>query len=65
MGTGEVLADDSLLFHEKLKAAGVDSRLSAIDGMEHVAAVRSLEMPGAAETFEEVAMFVDRICGSV
>ncbi|MEO6717801.1 MAG: alpha/beta hydrolase [Novosphingobium sp.] len=65
VGTGEVLADDSVLFHAKLKAAGVDSRLSAIDGMEHVAVVRSLEMPGAAETFEEVAMFVDRICGSV
>ena len=61
VGTGEVLADDSLLFHAKLKAAGVDSRLSAIDGMEHVAVVRSLEMPGAAETFEEVAEFVETI----
>ena len=65
VGTGEVLAEDSVLFHAKLRAAGFDSRLSAIAGMEHVAVVRSLEMPGAAETFEEVAGFVDRICGSV
>jgi acetyl esterase/lipase len=61
VGSGEVLADDSLLFHDKLLAAGVSSRLSAIDGMEHVAVVRSLEMQGAAETFAEVAAFVDGI----
>jgi monoterpene epsilon-lactone hydrolase len=61
VGNGEVLLDDSLLFHDKLLAAGVNSRLGAIDGMEHVAVVRSFEMPGAAETFELVAMFADTI----
>ena len=61
VGTGEVLLDDSLRFREKLTAAGVASELRAIDGMEHVAVVRSLTMPGAAETFEAVAAFVDRI----
>lgn len=61
VGNGEVLRDDSLLFQEKLMAAGVDSRLSAIDGMEHVAVVRGLTLPGAAETFEAVAAFVDDI----
>ena len=61
VGTGEVLADDSLQFHAKLRAAGVQSTLSAIDGMEHVAVVRSLDMPGAAETFEAVAAFVEGI----
>ncbi len=61
VGKGEVLLDDSLLFHEKLLAAGADSRLSAIDGMEHVAVIRSLTMPGAAETFDAVAGFVDEI----
>ncbi len=61
VGTGEVLRDDSLLFHEKLLTAGMNSRLSAVDGMEHVAVVRSLTMPGAAETFEAVAGFVDEI----
>jgi monoterpene epsilon-lactone hydrolase len=64
VGKGEVLLDDSLLFHDKLLAAGVDSRLGAVEGMEHVAVVRSFEMPGAAETFELVAMFADRILRS-
>ena len=65
VGSGEVLRDDSFLFHDKLLAAGVDSRLSAIDGMEHVAVVRGLMMPGAAETFEAVARFVEErlACG--
>lgn len=62
VGTGEVLADDSLLFHAKLLAAGVPCELSAIGGMEHVAVVRSLTMPGAAETLAAVANFVDRVC---
>ncbi len=60
VGTGETLADDSLLFHDKLLAAGADSRLSAIDGMDHVAVVRGLEMPGSAETFEAVVALVER-----
>jgi acetyl esterase/lipase len=64
VGTGEVLYDDSRLFHDKLTAAGLASTLSAIDGMEHVAVVRSLEMPGAAETFEAVAAFVEQVLRS-
>ncbi len=61
VGTGEVLADDSRLFHDKLLAAGRQSTLVAIDGMEHVAVVRSLAMTGATETFEAVAAFVSGI----
>lgn len=61
VGTGEVLADDSLRFHEKLVALGSQVELSAIDGMEHVAVVRSPELTGSAETFAAVADFVDRI----
>jgi acetyl esterase/lipase len=61
VGTGEVLYDDSRLFHDKLTALGVASELSAIDGMEHVAVVRALDMPGAPETFAAVAAFVERI----
>jgi acetyl esterase/lipase len=61
VGTGEVLRDDSLRFHERLLAAGVRSELSAIDGMEHVAVVRSMELTGAAETFDAVAEFVDSV----
>ena len=64
VGKGETLADDSLRFYDKLLAAGMDSRLSAIDGMEHVAVVRGLTLPGAAETFEAVAGFIDGMIGS-
>lgn len=61
VGTGEVLRDDSLRFHDKLRAIGVPSELTAVAGMEHVAVVRGLHMPGAAETFEAMAAFIDRI----
>lgn len=58
VGNGEVLRDDSLLFHAKLLAAGIDAHLVAIDGMEHVAVVRGLDLPGSAETFEAVCQFI-------
>jgi acetyl esterase/lipase len=61
VGTGEVLYDDARLFHEKLVARGARVTLSAIPGMEHVAVVRSLTMPGAAETLTAVTAFVDAI----
>jgi len=61
VGTGEVLADDSLRFHEKLIATGAASTLSVIDGMEHVAVVRGLDLTGSRETFAAVAAFVDGI----
>jgi acetyl esterase/lipase len=59
VGTGEVLYDDSRLFHDKLTGLGVASQLSAIDGMEHVAVVRALNMPGAPETLAAVIAFVE------
>lgn len=59
VGTGEVLADDSRRFHEKLLAAGNVSRLSAIEGMDHVAVVRGFDQPGAAETFAAATEFID------
>jgi acetyl esterase/lipase len=61
VGTGEVLYDDSRLFHEKLTGLGVASQLSAIDGMEHVAVVRALDMHGAPETLAAVIDFVEGI----
>ncbi len=61
VGKGEVLRDDSVLFHDKLLAAGLESTLSIIEGMDHVAVVRGLALPGAAETFELVVKFVDKV----
>lgn len=64
VGTGEVLADDALRFHAKLQGAGLASTLCAVDGMEHVAVVRGLAMPGAAETFAAVARFIGSLLTS-
>jgi epsilon-lactone hydrolase len=61
VGTGEVLYDDSRLFHDKLIAAGADATLSAIPNMEHVAVVRGLTMPGAPETLAAVVDFIERL----
>lgn len=61
VGNGEVLLDDSLKFHARLKAIGADVQLSAIDGMEHVAVVRGMDLIGSAETFATVTAFIDTI----
>lgn len=64
VGTGEVLFDDALRFHARLVAAGCAAGLLALDGMDHVAVVRGMDQPGAAETFAAVAAFVDEHCGN-
>jgi acetyl esterase/lipase len=61
VGTPEVLRDDSFAFHEKLNRAGVSNRLSAIGGMDHVAVVRGLDLPGSAETLEEAVGFIESV----
>jgi acetyl esterase/lipase len=63
VGNGEALRDDSLSFHAKLQQAGVRSELLGVDGMEHVAPVRSDELPGAAESFEATVAFVNDLLG--
>jgi acetyl esterase/lipase len=63
VGEGEVLADDARRFHAALQAAGVASRLVAVPGMQHTAVARSLDLAGAAETFEAVADFVGAAIG--
>jgi len=63
VGNGETLRDDSLSFHAKLQAAGVHSELLGIDGMEHVAPVRSEELTGSVESFAATAVFVDKLLG--
>jgi acetyl esterase/lipase len=61
VGAGEVLLDDSLRFHEKLRAAGLSCILHVIEDMQHIAVVRGLELPGAAEAFARIASFIDDI----
>ena len=62
-GAGEVLRDDAEAFRAALEAAGVPSRLSVVEGMDHVAMVRGLDLPGAAQTFGEVAAFIEAAIG--
>jgi epsilon-lactone hydrolase len=57
-GAGEVLLEDSRQLHAKLKAAGIDARLSVIPLMEHIAVTRSLSLPGAADTFAAIVRFI-------
>jgi len=61
VGTGEVLVDDALAFHDKLLAAGQRSQLSAIEGMDHVAVVRDFALPGATETLEAIVRFLESV----
>jgi acetyl esterase/lipase len=61
VGEGEVLVDDARRFHAALLAAGVAASLSAVPGMEHTAVARSMELTGAAETFEALAAFIDAV----
>jgi acetyl esterase/lipase len=61
VGAREVLADDAVLFHEKLRSAGVQSELLTIGGMEHTAVVRSANLLGAAESFDRIAHFISRV----
>ncbi|UVO53632.1 alpha/beta hydrolase [Sphingomonas sp. SUN039] len=59
IGAGEVLIDDACAFFDRLRAAGVESLVEIIEGMDHVAVTRDLALPGAAQTFATVAAFVD------
>jgi acetyl esterase/lipase len=59
VGQGEVLAGEGSQFHSRLTSAGVKSRLVVGAGMEHVAVTRGLDLPGAAETFSSLALFID------
>jgi acetyl esterase/lipase len=62
-GAGEVLAGDAERFQSALQRVGVRSRLVMTALMEHVAVVRGLDLPGAAETFDAVARFIDESLG--
>jgi len=60
VGTREVLYDDSTAYASRLEGAGTPVELCAVHGMSHVAVVRDMALPGAAETFEAICRFVSR-----
>jgi epsilon-lactone hydrolase len=59
VGAGEVLLDDARRFHEKLSGAGLTSQLEIVANMDHVAVTRDLTLPGAAQSFESLAAFIN------
>lgn len=61
VGTGEVLSDDALHFYDRLRSACVTAELHRVDNMEHVAVTRDGTLTGAAETFDALKSFVDRV----
>ncbi len=61
VGTGEVLLDDAIAFHVKLRESGVPARLEVIEDMDHVAVTRDRTLPGAAQAFDGLAAFIDAV----
>jgi monoterpene epsilon-lactone hydrolase len=61
VGRGEVLLDDGVRFHAKLQAQGFSSTLQVVDGMQHVAVVRGMDLPGSAETFARLTGFLEQV----
>jgi len=61
VGSGEVLLDDSRRFHEKLQTKDLCSILDIIEGMQHIAVVRGIDLWGAREAFARIASFIDSI----
>jgi epsilon-lactone hydrolase len=59
VGSGEVLSGDSQRMHAILSEAGIESMLSVVPQMEHVAVTRNFSLVGASETFESLTRFID------
>ena len=58
-GDGEVLLDDARAMAFKLQQAGVACELNIVADMQHVAVTQNLALPGALDTFEALAAFVE------
>ncbi|HKX78024.1 MAG TPA: alpha/beta hydrolase fold domain-containing protein [Novosphingobium sp.] len=58
VGSGEVLACDSWKYKERLEAQGIPVQLCEVDGMEHVAVTRGMELTGSQEVFAATRAFI-------
>ena len=58
VGGHEVLLDDSRIFAERARAAGVDATLTIHDGMWHVFQFEAPEIPEAQAAMDEIAAFI-------
>jgi epsilon-lactone hydrolase len=58
VGGDEVLFDDSRIFAERARLAGVDVTFQAFDGMWHVFQFQAPEVPEAQAAFNDIAAFI-------
>jgi acetyl esterase/lipase len=58
VGGHEVLLDDSRIFAERARAAGVDATLRIHDGMWHVFQFEAPQIPEAQTAMDEIAAFI-------
>jgi epsilon-lactone hydrolase len=60
VGDRETVLDDSVMFADKARAAGVDVELEVWDGMIHVFQMFGAELPEAHQAIAEIAGFLNR-----
>jgi monoterpene epsilon-lactone hydrolase len=60
VGDRETVLDDSVMFADKARAAGVDVELEVWDGMIHVFQIFGAELPEAHQAIAEIAGFLNR-----
>jgi acetyl esterase/lipase len=58
VGGDEVLLDDSRLFAERARAAGVEATVRVFDGMWHVFHFHAPEVPEAQAAMNDIAAFI-------
>jgi len=60
VGDRETVLDDSVMFADKARAAGVDVTLEVWDGMIHVFQMFGAELPEALQAIASIAQFLNR-----
>ncbi len=60
VGDRETVLDDSIMFADKARAAGVDVELQVWDGMIHVFQMFGAELAEAGQAIDSIARFIDK-----
>ena len=60
VGDRETVLDDSVMFADKARAAGIDANLEVWDGMIHVFQMFGAELPEARRAIASIAQFLNR-----
>jgi acetyl esterase/lipase len=60
VGNRETVLDDSTMFADKARAAGIDVELQVWDGMIHVFQMFGEELAEARQAIDSIAKFLDK-----